>query len=75
MGMYSGDEEVSDAESVDDDSNPEYDHDFEAEVICQNCGNDDSGCECDDDESDLQDQDECVICGEGADDLIHQEEA
>jgi hypothetical protein len=71
MPMYSGDEEVSDAESVDEDS--EYDHEFEPTEVCENCGTDTDNCDCEEDEQDFQEQDECAICGEGADEPIHVE--
>lgn len=54
--------------------NPDYDHDFEAEVRCEECGNDEADCACEEGEEDLQDQAECAICGADEDDPVHQEE-
>ena len=56
------------------DENPDYDHDFVALRVCEECGNDESGCVCEEDEQDLQNQAECDVCGKDEDDTVHQEE-
>jgi hypothetical protein len=70
--MYSGDEEVSDAESVGED----YDHDFEAEELCVHCDEVSDNCQCEfGEDSDLEeeyyDSEECAVCGMGESDPAH----
>lgn len=71
--MYSGDEEVSDAESVDDEDS-DYDHAFEAEEVCTQCGEIADNCEGHEDfEEEFEDSEECAICGNDRGDPIHGE--
>jgi hypothetical protein len=65
--MYSGDEEISDGESTDDD---QYDHDFEPEQVCLECGEGESNCECEEG-GEIGDGEECLVCGMSEADPVH----
>lgn len=52
-----------------DEEDTEYDHDFEPEQLCANCGEPADNCECDDQE--MEDQDECCVCGGSEADPVH----
>jgi hypothetical protein len=48
-------------------------HEYEEEVTCDECGNDEASCVCDEDVQDLSYMDVCVHCGEYEDDPVHEE--
>jgi len=49
-------------------------HEFEERVTCQNCGNDEAGCVCEEDEQELEDQGICDVCEEYEDHSNHGED-
>jgi hypothetical protein len=52
------------------DDDDQYDHDFEPEQICLECGEDESNCECEEG-GEIGDGEECVVCGLSQDDPVH----
>lgn len=60
---------------TDEYENPAFDHEFEAEIVCTYCLNQEEWCGCDDDDRNIQDSDDdvCVVCGEEEAHISHQE--
>lgn len=59
------------------DEDSEFDHEFEAERICQNCDTYEMDCDCEVDDQQIEDEEggECAICGADEDDPVHQSES
>lgn len=54
-------------------ANPVFEHEYEQEVTCAFCNNDEESCGCEEDEQELEERDSCAICGEEEENTVHQE--